>query len=60
MNDETTSYGMAAVVTIKDGQAQYRLMRNKQMTPAEKAEAAKLAPPKRDTAANEAAPQEKK
>jgi Icc-related predicted phosphoesterase len=61
MNDGTTSFGMAAVVSIKDGQASYKALRTKQMTAAEKAEAAKLAPPKRDTAANDApaAPEKK-
>lgn len=47
MNDGTTSNGMAAVLTFKDGQARYRLYRNKAPTPAEKAEAAKLEPPAR-------------
>jgi Icc-related predicted phosphoesterase len=60
MNDGTTSYGMAAVVSIKDGQASYKVLRNKQMTAAEKGEAAKLAPPKRDAAANDAPAPEKK
>ncbi len=55
MNDGTTSYGMAAVVSLKDGQASYKLLRNKQMTAAEKTEANKLAPPKRE-AAEAAAP----
>jgi Icc-related predicted phosphoesterase len=50
MNDGTTSFGMAQVVSIKDGQASFKMMRNKQMTAQEKAEAAKLAPPKREEA----------
>lgn len=48
MNDGTTSFGMAQVVSIKDGQAAFKVLRAKQMTPAEKAEAGKLAPPKRE------------
>ena len=39
MNDGTTSYGMAQVVSFKDGQASYKVLRNKPLTGAEKAEA---------------------
>jgi Icc-related predicted phosphoesterase len=56
MNDGTTSFGMAQIVSIKDGQASFKVMRNKQMTPAEKAEAQKLAPPKREEAVAPEAP----
>ena len=44
MNDGTNSVGMAATFTFKDGQASYKLLRLKQPTAAEKAEAKKLEP----------------
>ncbi|MBK7860440.1 MAG: metallophosphoesterase [Archangiaceae bacterium] len=62
MNDGTTSYGMAQVLTVKDGQASFKVLRNKQMSASEKAEAAKLAPPKREEVAapeNAKAPEKK-
>ncbi len=59
MNDGTTSFGMAQIISVKDGQASFKVLRNKQMTAAEKAEAAKLAPPKRDEPAPEVAQPEK-
>ncbi len=47
MNDGSKSVGLAATLTIKDGQASYKLFRNKPLTAAEKAEAKKLEPPPR-------------
>ncbi len=47
MNDSTKSVGIAAVLTIKDGQGTYKLFRAKAPTAAEKAEAKKLEPPSR-------------
>lgn len=44
MNDSTKSVGMAATVTIKNGQGSYKLLRLKPPTAAEKAEAKKLDP----------------
>ncbi len=45
MNDGTKSVGMAAVISVKDGQATHKLFRAKPLTAAEKAEAKKLNPP---------------
>ncbi|MBL8954122.1 MAG: hypothetical protein JNK82_25320, partial [Myxococcaceae bacterium] len=59
MNDGTTSFGMAQVISVKGDQASFKVMRAKQMTAAEKAEAAKLNPPKREEAAPEVAAPEK-
>lgn len=56
MNDGTKSVGLAAVVSLKDGQASYKLFRAKALTAAEKAEAKKLDPAPRAEAAPEAAP----
>ncbi len=47
LNDGTKSVGLAATVTLKDGQASFKLLRAKPMTPAEKADAKKLDPPAR-------------
>jgi len=55
MNDGTTSFGMAQVISVKGDQATFKVMRAKQMTAAEKTEAAKLNPPKREEAAPEVA-----
>jgi Icc-related predicted phosphoesterase len=46
MNDGTNNIGMAGLLTIKDGQGSYKLLRLKALTAAEKAEAKKLEPPK--------------
>lgn len=48
MNDSTKSVGMAAVFTVKDGQATYKMLRLKPPTAAEKAEAKKFDPPARE------------
>lgn len=44
MNDNTTSAGTAALLTVQGKQASYKLFRAAKLTDAEKAEAAKLAP----------------
>lgn len=56
MNDKSRSYGMAALVSFKDGAASYALFRGKALTPAEKAEAKKLNPPPRSEGAQESPP----
>lgn len=48
MNDGTTAMGLAAVFKLHDGAATWKLLRLKQPTAAEKAEAKKLEPPARD------------
>lgn len=47
MNDGSTSVGLAAVLSVKQGQASYKIYRAKPLTTAEKAEAKKLDPPQR-------------
>jgi hypothetical protein len=44
MNDGTVSHGMAHVVSFKDGQASFKTLRLKAMTPGEKTEAGKMKP----------------
>ncbi len=46
MNDGTKNVGMAGLLTVKDGQGSFKVMRLKPLTAAEKAEAKKLEPPK--------------
>lgn len=48
MNDSTKSVGMAAVVTLKEGQASFKMLRLKPATAAEKAAAKQLDPPARE------------
>jgi Icc-related predicted phosphoesterase len=48
MNDSTKSVGMAAVFTLKGGDASFRMLRLKPPSAAEKAEAKKFDPPARD------------
>lgn len=48
MNDSTKSVGMAAVFTVKEGQATYKMLRLKPPTAAEKAESKKFDPPARE------------
>lgn len=48
LNDNTRSEGMAATFTLKGGEASYKIYRSKPLTKAEKAEASKLDPPKRE------------
>ncbi|MBI3183178.1 MAG: metallophosphoesterase [Myxococcales bacterium] len=47
MNDGTKSVGLAAVLSLKEGQGTFKLFRAKPLTAAEKAEAKKLDPPLR-------------
>ncbi len=47
MNDSTKSVGLAAVLSIKEGQGSFKLFRAKPLTAAEKAEAKRLDPPAR-------------
>ncbi len=54
MNDGTRSNGMAGVFTFKDGKGSFKIYRAKAMTAAEKAEAKKLDPPKREEKASPA------
>lgn len=48
MNDATTAMGLAAVFKLNNGEATWKLLRLKQPTAAEKAEAKKLDPPARE------------
>jgi Icc-related predicted phosphoesterase len=48
MNDSTKSVGMAALLTVKEGQGSFKMLRLKPPTAAEKAEAKKLDPPARE------------
>ncbi|MFZ5471800.1 MAG: metallophosphoesterase family protein [Myxococcota bacterium] len=56
MNDGTKSLGLAAVMSIQNGQASYKLFRAKALTAAEKAEAKKLEPPARPEGGEETMP----
>ncbi len=51
MNDGTKNVGMAGILTIKDGQGSFKVMRLKPLSAAEKAEAKKLEPPKTEAPA---------
>jgi Icc-related predicted phosphoesterase len=53
LNDGTKSVGLAATLSVKDGQGSFKIFRAKPLTPAEKAEAAKLDPPARPAAGAE-------
>lgn len=59
MNDGNKSSGMAAVMRLKDGQADYKMYRVKALTAADKAEAKVLAAPNRAAEKTEAPPAEK-
>ncbi len=56
MNDNTQSVGQAALVTVKNGQASFKLFRIKSFNAQDKAEGKKLDPAPRDTAPADAKP----
>ncbi len=56
MNDGSKSNGLAATLTIKNGEGAWKLFRSKPLTPAERAQAKALEPPSRPSAPAEEAP----
>ncbi|MGQ0504015.1 MAG: metallophosphoesterase family protein [Myxococcaceae bacterium] len=58
MNDNTKSAGLAAVLSIKGTDAQWKLFRAKPLTPAEKTQAKALEPPARPDPAEAPAPKD--